>query len=131
MGLYARYATQAKINEWSIMAIKGYMPLKFQSVALPNGIVANLFGPVEGRCHDARMLNDSGVRAALQQVAYCPGGDLLCIYEDRAYPLRPQLMGPYKVGDVQVLTPEMMAFNKAMSRCAYQGVAIWGYFQLF
>ena len=90
--------------------------LKFQAVALPNGIVANLFGPVEGRRHDAGILTDSGVLAALQQVAYSPAGDVLCIYGDRAYPLRPQLMGPYKVGDVQVLTPQMRAFNKAMSQ---------------
>ena len=89
--------------------------LKFQAVALPNGIVANLFGPVEGRRHDAGMLKDSSVLAALQQVAYNPAGDVLCIYGDPAYPLRPQLMCPYKVGDVQVLTPQMRAFNKAMS----------------
>ena len=30
--------------------------LKFQAVALPNGIIANLFGPVEGRRHDAERL---------------------------------------------------------------------------
>ena len=89
--------------------------LKFQAVALPNGIVANLFGPVEGRRHDAGMLKDSGVLDALQQFAYTPAGDVLCIYEDPAYPLRPQLMGPYKVGNVHVLTPQMIAFNKAMS----------------
>ena len=30
--------------------------LKFQSVALPDGLIGNLYGPVEGRCHDAGML---------------------------------------------------------------------------
>ena len=32
---------------------KEYTPLKFQAVVLPNGIVANLFGLIEGRHHDA------------------------------------------------------------------------------
>jgi len=30
--------------------------LKFQSVVAPNGLIANLLGPVEGRRHDAAML---------------------------------------------------------------------------
>ena len=89
--------------------------LKFQAVALPNGIVCNLFGPVEGRRHDAGMLKDSGVLAGLQQVAYNPAGEVLCIYGDPVYPLRPQLICLYKLGDVQVLTPQMRAFNKARS----------------
>ena len=30
--------------------------LKFQSIATPNGLIANPFGPVEGRRHDSGML---------------------------------------------------------------------------
>ena len=30
--------------------------IKFQSIATPNGLVANLFGPVEGKRHDSGML---------------------------------------------------------------------------
>ena len=33
--------------------------IKFQSVAVPNGLVANLYGPVEGKRHDSYMLNQS------------------------------------------------------------------------
>ena len=33
--------------------------IKFQSVVAPNGLIANLFGPVEGRRHDSSMLCDS------------------------------------------------------------------------
>ena len=29
------------------MAISGYTPPKFQSIALPNGIIGNLYGPVD------------------------------------------------------------------------------------
>ena len=33
--------------------------LKFQSVVAANGLIANLYGPVEGRRHDSGMLVDS------------------------------------------------------------------------
>ena len=39
--------------------------LKFQSVALPNGLTANLYSPVEGCRHDAGMLKDSGLLSGL------------------------------------------------------------------
>lgn len=34
--------------------------IKFQSVVAPKGLIASLFGPVEGRRHDSGMLADSG-----------------------------------------------------------------------
>ena len=89
--------------------------LKFQSVALPNGNIANLYGPVEGRRHDAALLRESNLLADLERIAYKPSGEPLCLYGDPAYPLRPQLMGSYRQGDVSVLTEEMKEFNKAMS----------------
>jgi len=87
--------------------------LKYQAVVIPNGLEANLYGPVEGRCHDAGMLRDSGLLNILQRNAHTPRGDILCIYGDPAYPLRPQLMCPYR--NIRALTPHMMAFNKAKS----------------
>ena len=33
--------------------------LKYKSVVLPNGIIANMFGPAEGRRHDAALLAES------------------------------------------------------------------------
>ena len=35
--------------------------LKVQAVVIPSGLVANLYGPVEGRRHDAGMLEESGL----------------------------------------------------------------------
>lgn len=35
--------------------------LKFQSVIAPNGLIVNLFGPMEGRRHDCAFLNASGL----------------------------------------------------------------------
>ena len=86
--------------------------LQFQAVVIPSGLVANLYGPVEGRRHDAGMLKESGLLNILQRRAVTPTGDILCIYGDPAYPLRPHLMGPYRDNP---LTPQMREFNKAMS----------------
>ena len=41
--------------------------LKFQDVTLPNGMIANLSGPYEGRRHDSFMLAESGLLNHLQQ----------------------------------------------------------------
>ena len=89
--------------------------LKFQSVAIPSGLIANLFGPVEGRRHDAGMLADSNLLQALQRHANNTVGNPLCVYGDMAYPLRPQLMCPYRRADYPILTQDMQAFNRAMS----------------
>ena len=101
--------------------------LKFQSVAIPNGLIANLYGPVEGRRHDAGMLKDSGLLNMLQREAYTPRGDPLCLYGDPAYPLRPQLMSPFREADVPILTPEMRAFNTAMSEVRVSVEWLFGY----
>ncbi|XP_015774483.1 PREDICTED: uncharacterized protein LOC107352684 [Acropora digitifera] len=86
--------------------------LKFQSLALPNGIIANMCGPVEGKKHDASMLGDSGLLQQLQQYAHSPAGHPMCIYGDPAYPLRLQLQAPFRN---VVLTPQIQAFNSSMS----------------
>ncbi|KAK3722869.1 hypothetical protein QZH41_020457 [Actinostola sp. cb2023] len=86
--------------------------IKFQSVALPNGLIGNLYGPVEGRKHDAGMLADSGLLGELQQFAFSPTGQPMCIYGDPAYPLRVHLQGPFKNA---ILTPLMQQFNSSMS----------------
>lgn len=88
--------------------------MKFQSVAIPNGLKANLYGPVEGRRRDAGMLKESGLLNILQREARTLRGEPLCLYGDPAYPLRPELMGLYRDADVLVVTTEMRAFNTAI-----------------
>ena len=39
--------------------------LKFQSVVTPNGLIANLYDPVEGRRHDCSLLRESGLMEQL------------------------------------------------------------------
>ncbi|XP_028416427.1 uncharacterized protein LOC114540491 [Dendronephthya gigantea] len=86
--------------------------LKFQSLTIPSGIIANLFGPVEGRKHDASMLRDSNLLTTLEEHAFSPVGEPMCIYGDPAYPLRVHLQAPFRD---RVLTPQMQAFNQSMS----------------
>lgn len=86
--------------------------LKFQSVALPNGMIANLYGPIEGKRHDSGMLADSGLLQELEQYTFSPTGEPMCIYGDPAYPLRVNLQALFRVGQI---TPEMEEFNRSMS----------------
>lgn len=87
--------------------------LKFQAVAIPNGLIAHLSGPFEGRKHDAGMLRESGLLPMLQHNAISPTGQPLCVYGDPAYPLRVHLQAPFRQG--VRFTPQMCAYNKSMS----------------
>ena len=87
--------------------------LKFQSVVAPIGMIANLFGPVEGRRHDSALLAMSGLLNQLQERSFSPNGQALCIYGDPAYPHRVHLQLPF--GRRPGLTPEEEAFNQSMS----------------
>ena len=86
--------------------------IKFQSVVTPNGMIANLYGPVEGRRHDSGMLAESGLLNMLQQFANGPNGRPLCVYGDPAYPLRVHLQGGFKGARI---TQQEKDWNKAMS----------------
>jgi hypothetical protein len=54
------------------------------------------------------MLADSGLFNDLQQYAFSPTGQLMCLYGDPAYPLRVHLQAPFR-------KPQMHAFNTSMS----------------
>ncbi|XP_067016499.1 uncharacterized protein [Acropora muricata] len=86
--------------------------LKFQSVALPNGLIANMYGPVEGKKHDSSMLTDSGLLHQLEHHAFSRAGEPMALYGDPAYPLRVHLQVPYRCAG---MTPQMEEYNKAMS----------------
>ena len=70
--------------------------LKFQSVVAANGLIANLYGPVEGRKHDAAMLVMSGLMKELQEYSFASDGQALCIYGDPAYPRSIHLQSPFQ-----------------------------------
>ena len=87
--------------------------LKFQSLTVPSGMIAHLYGPVEGRRHDAYILRESELLAELEAKSHDTGGNTLCIYEDPAYPLCPQLQVPFPTVNI---TDDQQAFNVAMSK---------------
>ena len=86
--------------------------LKFQSVVAPNGLVANLFGPVEGKRHDSGMLADSGLLQQMSQHCVLPNGNPLCIYGDPAYPLSVHLQAGFKGANI---TAQQLIWNSRMS----------------
>ena len=97
--------------------------VKFQSVAAPNGLIANLFGPVEGRRHDSAMLARSGLLQMLQHYSIAQDGSILCIYGNPTYPLRPQLQRPFRSAQK---TPLQKAWNKAMSSVRVSAEWVFG-----
>ena len=42
--------------------------MKFQSVVVPDGLIANLSGPYEGKRHDSTMLHQSGLLPLLERM---------------------------------------------------------------
>jgi hypothetical protein len=87
--------------------------LKFQSVMAPNGLIANLFGPIEGKRHDSRMLTMSGLLDKLQEHSYSPTGVALCLYGDSAYPHRVHLQHLFSRRGA--LTINQQEFNRTMT----------------
>jgi hypothetical protein len=79
-------------------------------LAAPNGLVANLFGPVESKRHDSAMLAQPDLYNKLQQLDPLPNEHPVCIYGDPAYPYRPQLQCPFKGARI---TPEQYYFAVA------------------
>lgn len=92
---------------------KRYHGLKYQSVVTPSGMIANLFGPIEGKRHDSAMLALSGLLPQMQQHCIDTNGNQLCLYGDAAYPLRQCLQAPFLGAN---LTAQEKDFNASMSR---------------
>ncbi|KAK3715350.1 hypothetical protein QZH41_010172 [Actinostola sp. cb2023] len=65
------------------------------SVQAPNGIVAHMYGPIEGRRHDAFMLGVSGLSDKLQRFVK-PNGEPYVIYGDPAYGLTGNILAPFR-----------------------------------
>ncbi|CAB4028435.1 Hypothetical predicted protein [Paramuricea clavata] len=86
--------------------------LKFQSVQAPNGLIENMFGPIEGSRHDAFMLGISGLQEKLRQLTK-PDGEPYVIYGDPAYGLSYNILAPYRGNN---LSDAQKVFNRDMSR---------------
>ena len=55
-------------------------------------MIANIFGPVEGKRRDCAMFAMSGLLQTLQRYFYGPNGEVLCIFGYPAYPLMGNLL---------------------------------------
>ena len=84
----------------------------FQSVQAPNGLIAHMFGPIEGRRHDAFMLGVSGLSEKLQRFQR-PNGEPFVIYGDPAYGITQNIMAPFRGAQ---LTHDEKEFNKKISK---------------
>ena len=92
--------------------------LKFQSVVTPNGLIANLHGPCEGRRHDGFLPRDSDLLDQVQvhmnrQRPLLDGASpVYSLYGDPAYPVRAQLLALHRGVN---LTQDQILFNSRMS----------------
>jgi len=83
--------------------------LKFQSLVTPDGLIAHIYSPIEGRRHDCALLKLSLLCECLKAH---PEFENFVIYGDSAYPVSSQFISPFKGAH---LTADMAEFNKRMS----------------
>ncbi|KXJ10650.1 hypothetical protein AC249_AIPGENE23915 [Exaiptasia diaphana] len=82
------------------------------SVTAPNGLIAHLFGPIEGKRHDAFMLGVSDLQQQLQRITK-PNGDPYVVYGDPAYGISQNIISPYRGAHLTALQQQ---FNSEMSK---------------
>ena len=74
--------------------------------------MAWLFGPIEGKRHDAFLLSESGLSQLLRQFNQ-PNGQPYVIYGDPAYGISRNIIAPFRGAQV---TPQEHEFNTSMSK---------------
>ncbi|KAF7334803.1 DDE Tnp4 domain-containing protein [Mycena sanguinolenta] len=93
---------------------------KFQAVKTPDGMIAHLFGPIEGRRNDNHLLAESKILEKCAQFALRPGADqntpiqqrYFQLFGDPAYGVSPLLLSPFSADQ---RTEEQTAWNAAMA----------------
>ena len=84
--------------------------IKFESLALPNGLFGNLSGSYEGRRHDSTMLHESRLLNDLRRFSWY-NNQPLCIYGQPAYQLSVHLQARYRQAQNH---QDTINYNKAM-----------------
>jgi hypothetical protein len=92
--------------------------LKFQSVLLPDGIIADLWGPSSGFHNDQHMLNNSGLEERLADAVF----DGYTIYGDAGYTYSEHLAVPFRTAAMDEVE---RAFNDRMA--ALRISVEWGF----
>ena len=94
--------------------------LKFQAIVIPNGIIAHLYGPVEGRRHDMQLWDVSSIAEKLAEHAVVPNphipgrSESFQIYGDATYGLSPHILSPFCGSGVR--TADELAWNNLMGK---------------
>ena len=91
----------------------------------PNGLIANLSGPYEGKRHDASIFRESNLAHDLSRYMNFPNGEPCCLYRDAAYPINQHLLGPFKGIN---LTAQELEFNRQMSSVSQ--CVEWGFIKV-
>lgn len=78
----------------------------------PNGLIAHMFGPIEGRRHDAFMLAESHLTEKLERLNQQNGKHYI-VYGDPAYGVNRNILSPFKGVD---LSDTEKIFNTRMSK---------------
>ena len=88
--------------------------IKFQSILVPDGYIACLYGPMPVKTHDAKLLRQSNLMEQLCTTMPDDNsnGPIYSLYGDLAYPQSPYLLSGYR--NVVNSTDEAQ-FNQAMS----------------
>ena len=84
-----------------------------ESVTAPNGLIAHMFGSIEGKRHDAFMLSVSGLPCKLQPLV-APSGSPYVLYGDPAYGLSRNIISPFRGAHLSAQAQEQ-EFNRDMS----------------
>lgn len=79
--------------------------LIIQSVHAPNGLILNMFGPIEGRRHDDFMLGLRGIMDKLRRIQQ-PNREPYVIYGDPAYGITDNILAPLRGVDLTVAQKE-------------------------
>ena len=77
----------------------------------PNGLIAHLFGPIEGKRHDAFMLAESGLLSKLMPLTQVNGQPYV-VYGDPAYGVCRNILAPFRGAQLSAAQAE---FNKSMT----------------
>ena len=84
-----------------------------ESVTAPNGLIAHMFGSIEGKRHDAFMLSVSGLPCKLQPLV-APSGSPYVLYGDPAYGLSRNIISPFRGAQEQEFNRDMSAVRIAV-----------------
>jgi hypothetical protein len=97
--------------------------IKFQSVELPNGMCADLFGPVCGAHNDNFLLRLSAFPDRMMRLQAAPARITYKIYGDSAYPLYNNITRPYKGNNVTRVQQRINGVFSKLRVCVEWGFA--------